>query len=221
MLDTSKQKLVIIHAGGGTGETFVTCKIFQELASWGEICRCTCLTGVDASHLPHGRTFHSVFRTWTPSLTTSTAIVDIFKSLGGNQLKIVVVDEVSMLNTEFLVLLDTRLRSMYNPGVRFGGISILLIGDFIQLPVTTGRDLWSVVYGTVNGNDATMRNLFQQFHVHELMANMQAADCVIHMQRVAAFCALPLVYPTGQKWSAEANAHLQTYHPGHSGWCHT
>jgi hypothetical protein len=98
---------------------------------------------------------------------------------------------------------------MYNRDILFGGISILLIGDFIQLLVTTGRDLWSVMYGTVNGNDATVQNLFQQFHVHELRANMQAADCVIHMQRVAAFRALSLVYPTGQKWSAKDNAHYK------------
>jgi hypothetical protein len=32
MLDTSTQKLVLLHAGGRTGETFVTCKIFEELA---------------------------------------------------------------------------------------------------------------------------------------------------------------------------------------------
>jgi hypothetical protein len=197
---------VFMHAGGGTGKTFVTCKIFQELASWGEICHCTGPTGVGASHLPQGRTFHSVFRTWTPSLSASTAIDDIFISLGGNQLKIVVVDEVSMSNNKFLVLLDTQLRSMYNPDILFEGIFILLIGDFIQLPVTTGHDLWSVMYGTINGNGATAQNLFQQFHVHELTANMQAADCVIHMQRVAAFCVLPLVYPTGQKWSAKDNA---------------
>jgi hypothetical protein len=99
MLDTSKQKLVFMHAGGGTGKAFVSCKIFQELASRGEICRCTCPTGVSASHLPQGYTFHSVFRTWTPSLSASTAIDDIFKSLGGNQLKIAVVNKVSMLNT--------------------------------------------------------------------------------------------------------------------------
>ncbi len=28
MLDTSTQKLVLLHAGGGTGKTFVTCKIW-------------------------------------------------------------------------------------------------------------------------------------------------------------------------------------------------
>ena len=127
-----------------------------------------------ALHLPQGQTFHSVFKTWTPRLSAGTAIDEIFKSLGGNQLKMVVVDEVSMLSAQFLVLLDTRLQSMYKPDQTFGGISILLIliGDFIQLPVTTGRDLWSVMYGTVSGNDGTARNLFQQFCVKELTVNI-------------------------------------------------
>ncbi len=52
MLDTSTQKLVLLHAGRGTGKTFVTCKIFKELARRSEICHCTCPTGVGASHLP-------------------------------------------------------------------------------------------------------------------------------------------------------------------------
>jgi hypothetical protein len=107
MLNTSKQKLVFMHAGGGTEKTFVTCKKIQELASQGEICNCTCPMGVGASHLSQGCTFHSVFMTWSPSLTASTATADILKSHGGNRLKIVMVNEVSMLNTEFLVLLDT------------------------------------------------------------------------------------------------------------------
>ncbi len=109
---------------------------------------------------------------------------------------------MSMLSTQFLVLLDSRLRAIYKPGVPFGGISILLIGDFVQLPVTSGRDLWNVMYGNVTGNDATARNLFQLFCIHELTANMQAADCMIHTRGVAAFCKLPLKYPLGQKWTA-------------------
>jgi hypothetical protein len=109
MLDTSTHKLVLLHAGGGTGKTFVTCKIFEDLASRNEIYRCTCLNGVCALHLPQGQTFHSVFRTWSPSLGAGTTIDEILKSLGGNQLKMVVVDKVSMLNAQFLVLLGTRL----------------------------------------------------------------------------------------------------------------
>jgi hypothetical protein len=77
-----------------------------------------------------------------------------------------------MLSAQFLVLLDTRLQPMYKPDQTFGGISILLLGDFIQLPVTTGCDLWSVMYGTVSGNDGTASNLFQQFCVKELTVNI-------------------------------------------------
>jgi hypothetical protein len=33
MLDTSTPILVLLHAGGGTGKTFVTCQIFEELAT--------------------------------------------------------------------------------------------------------------------------------------------------------------------------------------------
>jgi hypothetical protein len=90
----------------------------------------------------------------------------------------VMVDEVSMLSAQFLFLLDTRLRSMYNSDQTFGGISILLIGYFIQLPVTTGRDLWSVMYGTVSGKDGTACNLFQKFPVKGLTANIGSSECV-------------------------------------------
>ncbi len=85
-----------------------------------------------------------------------------------------------MLSTQSLVLLDTRLRSMYKHDQSFGGISIFLIGDYIQLPVTTGRDLWSVMYGTVSGNDGTARELFLQFHVIELTQNIRSSECMIH-----------------------------------------
>ena len=87
---------------------------------------------------------------------------------------------------------------MYKPDQTFGGISVLLIGDFIQLPVTTGSDLWSVMYGTISGNDGTAHNLFQQFRVKELTVNMRSSECKIHMQRVAGFRTLPQVYPSGQ-----------------------
>ncbi len=87
----------------------------------------------------------------------------------------------------------------------FGGISVLLIDDVIQLPVTTGCDLWSVMYGTVSGNDGTACELFQQFCAKELTQNIQSSECMIHTRRVAGFRTLPQVYPLGQKCTAEDN----------------
>ncbi len=95
-----------------------------------------------------------------PATIGSTRSCGQFKALGVNRLKIVVVDEKSILCTQFLVLLDSQLWAMYKPDEPFGGISILLIGDFVQLPVTSGCHLWSVMYGSVTGNDATALNLF-------------------------------------------------------------
>jgi hypothetical protein len=60
MLDTSTQKFVFLHAGGGAGKTFVTCKIFEELARQNEICHCTCPTGV-ALHTYHKAKLSIVF----------------------------------------------------------------------------------------------------------------------------------------------------------------
>jgi hypothetical protein len=81
----------------------------------------------------------------------------------------------------------------------------MLLGDFIQLPVVTGCNLWSIMYGNVNEDDATARNLFQQFHIHELKTNMQAAEYKTHTPRVQAFRALPSKYPSGHTWSAIDN----------------
>ncbi len=94
---------------------------------------------------------------------------------------------------------------MYKHDQSFGGISTLLIGDFIQLAVTAGRDLWSVMYGTVSGNDGTARELFQKFRVMELTQNIRSSECMIHAQRVADFRTLPQVYPLGPKCTAEDN----------------
>ncbi len=54
MLHTSTQKMVLWHAGGGTGNTFVTCNIFEKLSRRNEICHCTCPTGFGASYLAQG-----------------------------------------------------------------------------------------------------------------------------------------------------------------------
>ncbi len=60
------------------------------------------------------------------------------------------------------------------------------------------------MYGTVSGNDGTAHELFQQFHVKELIINIRSSECIIHTRRVADFRTLPQAYPLGQKWTAES-----------------
>ena len=56
--------------------------------------------------------------------------------------KVFVIDEVSMLTVELLADTEQRLRQRKNkPDVYFGGVSIILVGDFQQLPPASGETM--------------------------------------------------------------------------------
>jgi hypothetical protein len=198
-LDT--QRLLFLHSGGGTGKSFVVREINRRLKLLKLSQANTCPTGVGATHLPSGRTFHSVFKTHRPQLNASNEICEMKQALGGNGLKVVVIDEVSMLQCELLVLLDRRLKAMYQHDVMFGGVSILLLGDFVQMPPVKGRSLYSVMYGATKSDQTCARALFAEFTVIELLAQMRAAGCIHQQRLLQQFRALPDFRPTGNQWT--------------------
>ena len=48
--------------------------------------------------------------------------------------RILVIDEVSMLNPVMLALIDLRLRQCFDPEKHFGGLHVVLMGDMFQFP---------------------------------------------------------------------------------------
>ena len=210
MVNSTDQQLLFMHGGGGTGKSYLIIRIVIEAEAQGRLCQCTCPTGVAATYLPHGRTFQSLFKTFSPSLSAAEAILAIKEMLGGRKLKAVVVDEASMLCASFLYLLDARLRAIYDPSKPFGGISILLSGDFLQLEVVSGADLWKVMYGHVGGDYATARHLFSLFRVITMTVQHRAKTCPIQQRRLQQFRSLPKTYPVGHVWSS---ADIKHYKP--------
>jgi hypothetical protein len=60
-----------------------------------------------------------------------------FKS---EKLIMIVIDEISYISPEMLAQIDNRLRQlMGKPETPFGGIAVLLMGDFFQLPPVATR----------------------------------------------------------------------------------
>jgi len=82
-----------------------------------------------------------------------------------------------MLCASFLYLLDARLHAIYGPSKPFEDISILLSGDFLQLEVVSGSDLWKVMYGHVGGDYATAHQLFSLFRVITMTVQHWAKTC--------------------------------------------
>lgn len=102
-------------------------------------------TGVAAINAG-GVTIHSFFQLPLSPYVPGTAIKDRY-DFGKEKRKIIstldmlVIDEISMVRSDLLDAIDFVLRRYRSPGVPFGGVQLLMIGDLQQLtPVVTADD---------------------------------------------------------------------------------
>ena len=86
-------------------------------------------------------------------------------------LKLIIIDEVSMVSADMLHCLNQRLCSIFQNLHPFGGISIILVGDLMQLRPVKGRYIFE------NPNDSSYLNgigsqlLWNMFDVFILVQN--------------------------------------------------
>lgn len=89
-----------------------------------------------------------------------------------HELKLLIIDEISLVGNKLLYLIDQRLRQIFDkPGIPFGGISIIGFGDFNQLmPVGDGP-----IYRSLKNNDLhilagnVLWDLFDSYRLTEIM----------------------------------------------------
>ena len=141
--------MLMVGGGAGVGKTHV----INTVAEWvqhilqkpGDTLNCpyvlkTAFTGTAAS-LIEGMTLHSAFgfdfgnKHYSMSDKTRDAKRDQLKKL-----KLVLVDEISMLKSDLFYQMDLRFQEITGRiGVPFGGISIILFGDILQLRPVMGK----------------------------------------------------------------------------------
>ncbi|KAK7592094.1 hypothetical protein V3481_006721 [Fusarium oxysporum f. sp. vasinfectum] len=145
---SGEQILLHVDGGGGTGKSYmikVLSSHLQRLAGDrpSPIWRAA-PTGV-ASHQIMGTTLHSLLRLPVDRAFTELSPADanaIQKKL--RDVRYLVIDEKSMLGLRQLSWVDKRLRQVF-PGRAadfFGGMSIILVGDFFQLPPVANKPLY-------------------------------------------------------------------------------
>lgn len=105
-----------------------------------------------------------------------------------------IIDEISYVSPNLLAQVDNRMRQlMANPEVSFGGISIILMGDFYQLPPVNAKNLFSCVWRLLemkkelsndeNSNPITRGTVeFSKFVKFELIQQMRASEDVPHTE---------------------------------------
>ena len=148
-----------LEGAAGCGKTFATRILIEEIRklpgeSLNSVLTCA-FQGNAACNLEMGAvTLHRAFSLASreakggPSVNDPKVLREIY---GGHILKFIVTDEVSVVSAEVLGDLDTQLRKVFNANLPFGGIVFLAIGDFLQIPPTTGTSLPEATLHYISG----------------------------------------------------------------------
>ena len=147
---TQTQALEILKTGAnvfltgepGAGKTYVLNQYVDWLLSMDIAVAITASTGIAATHIG-GTTIHS----WASLGTRDVLDQYALDSIASNEktvrrvkkARVLVIDEISMLDGRVLDMVETVCRTIKQSGEAFGGMQIIVVGDFFQLPPIAGR----------------------------------------------------------------------------------
>ncbi|MEA3331130.1 MAG: AAA family ATPase, partial [Campylobacterota bacterium] len=128
---------VFITGSAGTGKTHLLNQFTFYLKSRKIIPTIVAPTGIAASHL-QGQTIHSYFslgiRSEIDDYYIESLLEKKYLQTRFSKLKVLIVDEISMVSPEMFLAMDRILRAFKKNNAPFGGIQTILSGDFFQLP---------------------------------------------------------------------------------------
>lgn len=135
---------VFLTGEPGSGKTHTVNRYVSYLRSHGVDPAITASTGIAATHIG-GTTIHSWSGIGIRTSLTKRDLDDIAsKEHVAKRIRraaVLVVDEVSMLSPDTLAAVDAVCREVRQGAEPFGGLQVVLVGDFFQLPpVTADQD---------------------------------------------------------------------------------
>ena len=144
--DNAEPLYMIVCGTAGTGKTYLISATKQVLATQ---CVVTATTGIAAFSI-NGQTLHSA----------AQLPIREYRDLQGESLqrlqlrlegkRFLIIDEMSMIGHKMLSWLDNRLRAgTGKEDIPFGGMSVILMGDFGQLPPVGDKPMYVSGNGTV------------------------------------------------------------------------
>ncbi len=155
---TQEQALDILKTGAnvfltgepGAGKTYTINTFVDYLRAHDVEPAITASTGIAATHIG-GMTIHS----WSGiGIKTNLDKYDLDKIASSEYVckrvrrtKVLIIDEISMLSTNMLDMINVVCREIKQNDEPFGGIQIILVGDFFQLPPIVRRPVDVDSYG--------------------------------------------------------------------------
>lgn len=133
---------VFLTGEPGSGKTHTVNAYVKWLRERGIEPAITASTGIAATHI-HGMTIHA----WSGiGIKQDLSVYDLDKIAQNERVvrrvrdaKILIIDEVSMLSAKTLAMTEAVCREIRHRQVPFGGLQVVLVGDFFQLPPVVQR----------------------------------------------------------------------------------
>lgn len=132
---------VLLTGPAGAGKTYVLNEFIKLARAQGKVVAVTATTGLAATHL-NGSTIHS----WSGIGINNSLPRNFFEFLPKGRFNtiestdVLIIDEISMLHDYRLDMVDQVTRRVRGKDAPFGGIQVILCGDFFQLPPVTRND---------------------------------------------------------------------------------
>ena len=178
--EAGEQFLLFVDAPGGCGKTFCFNCLLAYLRSVGKIVIAVATTGIAALQLTGGKTAHTSFR--IPLDPTGSRRgkfplgIDAGSNLGKlliNDVDVIIWDEAPMINRDIFDTIDDWMRRERNDDRPFGGVNVILGGDFRQcLPVVRGGTRSDMTTASIINSET-----FNQFSVVRLVENIRVENC--------------------------------------------
>lgn len=128
---------VFLTGQAGAGKTYLLNQYIRYLHEHGVAVAITASTGIASTHM-NGTTIHAWAGIGIKDSFDTQDFVRLYKRETTidrlKSVKVLIIDEVSMLHARQLDLVDEVLRKVRENELPFGGVQVILSGDFFQLP---------------------------------------------------------------------------------------
>jgi ATP-dependent DNA helicase PIF1 len=159
-------KNVFMTGSAGTGKTYVLNEYISYLKERKVYPSILAPTGIAASHLG-GQTIHSFFSLGIREEVDQDFLDDLLdkKNLQSrfSKLNVLIIDEVSMISPAVFTAMDLILKAFKKSVLPFGGVQVILSGDFFQLPpVSRGNPAKRFAWQAPVWRDLELRTCYLQ-----------------------------------------------------------
>ncbi|KAH7705440.1 ATP-dependent helicase RRM3-like protein [Aphelenchoides avenae] len=162
-----RKKCYYIDGPAGVGKSFTYRTIFHCVRALGRRCIMTASTGIAATILPCGRTWHSLWKLPVPLISSSESSVKRSREL--EEASVIILDEAPMLSRFGLEAAERKVRELKKSLEPFGGVIFILGGDHRQCaPIQTGAVKSEILDLCISSSD-----LWKHFKVRTLTQNMR------------------------------------------------